>query len=192
MQEFQAKTNDPRTLKCNTLNAKGTVEGETKPTVTVTPEYKNCSAWETKEGVTKEVSSAFVEFTSCHYEFKGETKSFPEGTEGEHATAGIHCDTPGDEVHVKVTALKLNCITLPEQSIEQGVRYFNEETEPNNVVIHATAHGIESTTPGTIACPGKATHTTGTYTGEATVSAFKDEAHTEPQSIEVTGAGATS
>ena len=192
VQEFQAKTNDTRTIKCKKLTASGLVIKEVSSDVTLTPKYEECSAWETKDGVTKEVSSAFVQFTSCSYLFKGGTNSFSEGTEGEHATVNIHCNISGDFVHIKVTALKLTCITLPEQTIGQGVRYFNEETEPNNVVIHATAHGIESETPGTIACPGKATHTTGTYTGEATVSAFKNEAHTEPQSIEVTGAGLTS
>jgi hypothetical protein len=203
-QEFQATTGDARTLRCNEVAAKGTFKSPATEITATNVEYKNCGAWETKEGVTKEVAKAFVEFTSCDYVFKSateETPTPPVGTKkGKHAKVQIKCNTPGDHIHIKITEAKLACITIPEQVTGHGVRYFKDPEDETKVTIHATVHGIKSTTTPSIVCPTKSggteVHDTaangGTYTGEITVEAFKDAAHTEAATLEETEAIKTS
>jgi hypothetical protein len=198
-QEFQATTGDKRILKCNEVAAKGAFKSPAEEITATNVEYKNCGAWETNEGKTVKVSNTFVEFTSCDYLFKSsteETSSPPLGTGGSHAKVKIKCNTPGDHIHIKATELKFPCITIPEQEVG-GIRYFKDPKDENKIVIHATTHGIKSTTTNSIACPANpVVHEDltkgGTYTGEITVEAFKDEAHTQPATLEASEAKKTS
>jgi hypothetical protein len=197
-QEFQTTTGD-RTLRCKEVAAKATPKPPTEEITVTNVEYKSCGVWETKEGITKEVAKTFVEFTSCDYLFKGATENTagPVGTLGEHAKVKIKCNTPGEHAHIKATELKLTCITIPEQEVG-GIRYFKDPKDEKKIVIHATTHGIKSTTTNSIACPneGVAVHDDltkgGTYTGEITVEGFKDAEHKEPTEIKVSGAKKTS
>jgi hypothetical protein len=203
-QEFKATTPDPKTLRCNEVTAKATFVPPAEAITATNIEYKNCGAFETNaESKTVEVAKTFVEFTSCHYEFKGGTETTanpPVGTSGAHAKVKINCTTAGDHIHIKATELKLPCITIPEQETGHGVRYFKDPKDETKIVIHATVHGIKSTTTNSIACPTKSggteVHETaangGTYTGEITVEAFKDAAHTIPATLEASEAKKTS
>jgi hypothetical protein len=198
-QEFQGTTGDKKTLKCKEVSAEATPKPPTEEITATNVKYNTCTAWETKENKTVEVAKTFVEFTSCDYLFKGATENTagPVGTLGEHAKVKIKCNTPGDHIHIKATELKLTCITIPEQEVG-GIRYFKDpKDEANKIVIHATTHGIKSTTTNSIACPneGVAVHDEpakgGTYTGEITVEGFKDALHKEPTPIKVSGAKET-
>jgi hypothetical protein len=188
-QELQAKTNDAVTLKCKKVSAKGTSEGLEAESVTATNvEYSECSAWETNEAKeTKTTVPVTVKFNECDYKFYGNTTETKEGTAGEHAIVEIKCPE-GKHIEILATGLKTQCIDLFPQSTH-GVKYFNGETGGvKDVIIHATAHGIKSTTTG--AC-GTGEHTTGTYTGEITVKGYSDEAHTIPSNISVSPGATT-
>jgi hypothetical protein len=188
-QVFKASTNDAKEFVCKQVNiAQGTGTVKDAVTeVTAQPAYGECTAYKganTTEGVV-----AFTEFTSCHYDFKGETTA-GNPTGNKHANVQIKCTTPGDFVHLKVTALKFNCVTLPEQVITDAVNYTNitdPETGKKAVEVDATPHSIESITPNTAACPtasGKEeTHKNGSYTGEVVVTGFKDVNHLEPTDV---------
>jgi hypothetical protein len=192
-QEFKTTTGDKNTLKCKKVKAKDKIEALEVASVTATNvEYTECSNWETNEK--KETVTTVpltVNFNGCDYHFYGETTGTPTGTAGEHAIVEIKCPE-GKHIEILATGLKTQCIDLFAQSVH-GAKYFNGETGPEgakvkDIIIHATAHGIKSTTTG--AC-GTGEHTTGTYTGEITVKGFSDEAHTIPSSIWVEGAGTT-
>jgi hypothetical protein len=188
-QEFQAKTNDNKTLKCKKVKAKGTFEGPSVASVTATNvEYSECSAWETNaEKKTVTTVPIEVKFNGCDYHFYGETTATPEGTAGEHAIVEIKCPE-GKHIEILATGLKTQCIDIFPQSVH-GAKYFNGETAGvRDIAIHATAHGIKSTTTG--AC-GTGEDTTGTYTGEITVKGYNDTEHKNPTSIWVEGAGTT-
>jgi hypothetical protein len=203
VQEFQGTTGDEKTLKCNEVSAKATFTGPKVKDITATNvEYKSCGAFKTNaEGKTEKIATTFVEFTSCDYHFYGETTETANGPVGtkaneNHANVEIKCTVAGDHVHIKATELKLKCITLPAQNVLHAVRYFNTGED---VSIHATAHGIKSTTENSIACPTKNGGTEvhedltkgGTYTGEITVEGFKDAAHTEKTKVQVSPGATT-
>jgi len=193
-QEFQATTADTnKVLKCKKVDAKANFTGPSTETLTATNvKYEECANWETEGEVTKEATALTVDFTECDYVFGSTTTPNPDKPagkygEGEHAAVQIKCPV-GQEVHIKATHFNLECITLPEQTVH-GVKYFNGETEGvEDVSIHATVHGIESTTQNVC---GEGVHTDGTYTGEVTVTGFRDPEHTERTSVAVEGAEAT-
>jgi hypothetical protein len=186
-QKFEATTNDEKILKCKKLKAKGSISGEVESVTITNVEYTECGAYKTANG--ELIASTFVEFTECDYVFYGKTTETPSGTAGHHATAEIKCPV-GQEVHIKVTALKLKCITLPEQKVH-GIKYTNVKTgTKEEVTVNATAHGIKSTTEDSVACPtpeGKTiVHETGTYTGSATVKGYTTGTHTTQTDVTVT------
>jgi hypothetical protein len=203
VQESQYTTGDEKTLKCNEVLAKATPVGPKNKSITTTSvEYNNCGAWRTNlEGKTEKVATTFIEFTSCDYNFSGETTETVNGPVGtnaaeNHANYEIKCTTAGDHIHTKATELKLKCVTIPAQTVLHAVRYFNTGED---VSIHITAHGTKSTTENSLACPtpeGKTVvHETaangGTYTGEITVEGYKDAAHTETTKVQIPGGPST-
>jgi hypothetical protein len=142
------------------LNTKLWGVGETNghPSATARPTYSECMANIAGIGLV----TATVEFTSCYYEFTGETTA---GTE--HAPVHVRCETPGDEIHVKITASKLKCYTIPAQTVE-GVHYTNTGAgNTRDVDIKATVTSIEATKEG--GC-GAGLEENATYSGEATVT----------------------
>jgi hypothetical protein len=184
-QEFQAVTNDAKVLRCTELEAFGTVKKEAE-SVTVTPTYKNCGAWETNaENKTVKVAAITVKFNGCHYVFKNNTTPTINGTKGYHATVEIECDKAGEKVEI-FNPFGAACIKIGPQTVH-GAKYFNETVEGHkNIVVHATAHGIVSETTGAIGCGVKGqVDSTGTYTGVATVKGYKDEKHTEQTDVSV-------
>jgi hypothetical protein len=184
-QLFKGSTNDSKFFSCNEVNAKGTFKDGAKEATATNVVYSgNCVAVEGEKEVL-----ATPEFTGCDYLFTGKTtKGNPTGNE--HASVHIKCPT-GQAVHLKVTALKLNCVTIDEQAVPDAVRYKTQVTEGGreDITIEATAHNIEVTTPNTAACPtgtgGPVTHKDGLYTGNVSVTGYKDAAHTEPTNVSV-------
>jgi hypothetical protein len=190
-QIFKGQTGDTKEFVCKKVDivtGTGTLtDGSSE--ITAGPKYEECKAWPEGTGEGKTSAAAFPEFTTCHYLFKGKTtEGNPTG--GKHATVGIKCTTAGDKIDLKVTALKLPCVEIPEQEIPDAVTYTNIEdpkTTKKAIEVHATPHAIKVRTPNTAACPtasGKEEiHTNGTYTGTVAVTGFKDTAHTESTDI---------
>lgn len=149
---------------CKEISATGSLLDKTTD-VTVAPTYSNCTA--TRNGSTV---AATVETTGCEYTFTGETNA------SEHAEVHILCET-GKSIHIKVTALKLQCFTIPPQTVG-GIHYINTGTTPNrDIDIKATATGIKTEKGG--ACgEGEAK---AEYTGEVTVKGHNKNA--EPREI---------
>ena len=191
-QDFQATKGENKTLRCTDVSAKGTIEEADKKADTITATnvaYTGCFVYETEEGVTVKGSAITVNFNGCDYVFDSDTGTTGGTvTAGEHAKVDIKCPA-GKHVEILATGLKLQCIDLFEQSVH-GVKYFDHETAGGTeaVSIHATAYGIDSTTTGVC---GSGEHSTGTYTGEVTVSGFSNSGHTSPTDVWVSGAGAT-
>jgi len=194
-QEFQFTTADTnKVLKCEEVSAKANFEGPGTETLTYTNvKYEKCNNWITNEaGETERSTVLHVNFTECDYVFGTTTTPNPgkpagKYGEGEHAAMQIKCPV-GQEIHTKATNFELECATTPEQTVH-GVKYFNGETEGiEDVSIHATVHGIESTTQGVC---GEGVHTDGTWTGEITVTGFNNEAQTNKTSVTIEGAGLT-
>ncbi|HEX3174308.1 MAG TPA: hypothetical protein VHQ43_08845 [Solirubrobacterales bacterium] len=142
--------------------------GEGKTTgieaVTAQPEYTECTSTIPELGTVK----AKVEFTSCYYEFTGKTDA------NEHAEWHLKCTTPGDEIHIKVTAANLKCFTIPAQTLG-GIHYTdtpNSGGATRDIDILTTTTGIEITKEG--AC-GSGFEKTATYSGEVTVKGTDTE-----------------
>jgi hypothetical protein len=167
-QVFESTTNEGDGFKCKEVSATVTEEiAATSDEFAATPTYGDCVAFE--GGETK--AAAHVENGGCQYRFEGETTA-GNPTGGEHANVIIerHEEIGPCHIQIKVTAFKFKCSSVPEQVIEHAVRY---EQGDKDIVIKATAHGIESTTTNSIACPtetgGTEVHTNGSYTGDVTV-----------------------
>jgi uncharacterized lipoprotein YehR (DUF1307 family) len=184
-QVLKKSTNDTKEFVCKKMNivqGTGTVV-DSATSITAQPNYTECTAY--KGANTTEGVITFTEFTSCHYDFKNATtEGNPTG--GKHANLAIKCTTPGDVIHLKVTALKIPCVTIPEQEIKHAVTYTNI-TDPGTgkkaIEIDFTPHSIKSETPDTLACPDPEVHTDGTYVGSVVVTGFKDVNHTEPTDV---------
>jgi hypothetical protein len=160
---FECDSVSLNTTTSTFLEADKTVEQ-----VTVGPQYSNC--------VTKEPDGlqAHVEMTGCHYLFTDETNA--------QGRAPVHvvCEQETEEIHVKVTSLKLACSTIPGTNTANvgtgethnqnltGVKYVNNG---NHIDIEANITGITSTTQGGCQAEGEPTiHHNGVYTGNVTVS----------------------
>jgi hypothetical protein len=190
-QIFKAQTGDAKELVCkkaNFVTGKATVADGAK-SITATPEYTECKAWPEGTGEGKSSVALFTEFTSCDYDFKNKTTA-GNPTGGSHANYQIKCTTPGDHIHTKVTALKLNCVTIPEQEIKHALTYTNitdPETGKQAIEVHFTSHTTKTTTPNTAACPTESgkeeVHENGTHTGTVDVTGFKDTEHKEPTGV---------
>jgi hypothetical protein len=183
-------TNSKKRFSCNKVNivtGTGTVKDGASE-ATAGSKYEECVAIDEEAG--KEVAM-FPEFNKCHYLFFGETTKGNPTENGEHANVEIKCEKVGEEIEFKVTALKLKCDNIPQQVIKHAVRYENKTTESGitDITIKFTPHNIKNTTLNTVACPtgtgSPVEHTNGLYTGNVTVTGFKDTAHKEPTSISV-------
>jgi hypothetical protein len=170
LQVFESTTDGGAGFKCKKLSATGNIP-TTAEEITVTPFYEECEAFE--GGETK--ASAFVENGGCDYRFASQTTA-DNPTGGSHANVSIvNHESPGEPCHIqiKVTAFKFKCSSVPNQEVEHAVRY--EQDGEKAIWIKATAHGIESTTTNSIACPTESgeteVHTNGSYEGEVTVEA---------------------
>jgi hypothetical protein len=184
-QLIKSSTNDTKFHSCNEVSAKGTFNDGAKEFTATNVVYSgNCVAVEGEKEVL-----ATPEFTECDYLFTGKTTA-GNPTGGEHASYHIKCPV-GQAIHTKVTALKLNCITVDAQEVPDAVRYKTQVTEGGreDITIEITAHNIEVTTPDTAACPtgtgGPITHKDGLYTGNISVTGYKDANHTETTNISV-------
>jgi hypothetical protein len=187
-QKFEKLTNDTNQMKCTKFNGRGSIAGEVGDVTITNIQYSGCATFKTSDG--SKIADVFVEFTECDYVFYGQTTETPSGTAGHHATYEIKCPNAGEEVHTKVTALKLKCATMPPQKVH-GIKYTNVKTGiKEEITLNITAHGIETTTENSAACPtpeGKTVvHKTGTYTGTATVKGYSDAGHTTQSDITVT------
>jgi hypothetical protein len=191
-QVFKGSTNDDKYFSCDEVSAEGTFkDGATQVTATNVEYTGNCVAVD--PGGEKEEVSAKAEFTDCDYLFTNETTAGNPTKEAEHANVHIVCPKAGEgeKVHLKVTALNLNCVTIEQQQIAHAVRYKTQKTEGGrkDITIEATPHNIRVTTPNTVACPTPSnepeTHEDGTYSGSVSVTGYKDANHTEPTDISV-------
>lgn len=145
------------------------------PTYSGSPAEPNGAACTAKLSATESVK-AFVEFTTCDYKFTAATDA------NGHAVTHIVCTTPGDAIHIKVTALKLKCYTITEQTLGGGgsgggVHYDTTGTTPNRD-IDVTATNIKVKAHREGAC-GEG-ETTATYNGTVTVKGHNEaKANTE-------------
>jgi hypothetical protein len=188
--EIKWSTNDStRYIKCSKTSLTGTMTDGANE-LTLTPTSSGCLVM-TQEGGGGTSGEVFgvIEFNECDYRFRNVTTS-GNPTGGEHANFAIICPK-GNEIKVTLTALKLKCVSTPEQEVTHGARYDVEETEGkiSDVNITLTAHSIKNTTPNTVACPTgtgePVVHTDGIYIGNFKVAGFKDAGHKEPTSISV-------
>jgi hypothetical protein len=172
-QKFESTTDEGTGFSCEEVSATVTEDiPATADEFTATPFYSDCDAFE--GGEVK--AAAFVENGGCQYRFEGKTTTGNPTSDGEHAT--VHIERHEEQachIQIKVTAFKLNCSSIPEQEVEHAVRY---EQGNEDIVIKATAHGTESTTTNSIACPTETeeteTHTNGSYEGDVTVKAHNE------------------
>jgi hypothetical protein len=175
-------TENDRGFECDSVslntNTSTILEADkTAEQVTVGQQYSNC--------VTKNPDGlqAHVEPTGCHYLFTDETNA------QERAPVHIVCEQETEEIHVKVTALKLVCSTIPGTNTANvgtgethnqnltGVTYTNNG---NHIDINANITGITSTTQGGCQEEGEPTiHHNGIYTGNVTVSGHDTAGNTE-------------
>jgi hypothetical protein len=132
----------------------------------------------------------FIEQNGCDYQFTGKTTP-GNPTGGEHATLHIKNHlSPASPCHIetKVSAFKLKCMSIPNQEIKHAVRYVNETVpSPDHITIKMTAHGFETTTTNSVACPtasgGTEVHTNGQFTGDVTVKAHNAKQVAVPISV---------
>jgi hypothetical protein len=150
---------------------------KTAEQTTVGPQYSNCTT-ENPSGL-----QAHFEPTGCHYLFTDETNA-----QG-RAPVHIVCEQETEEIHTKVTALKLVCLTIPGTNTANvgtgethnqnltGVTYTNNG---NHVDFSTNITGITTTTQGGCQAEGEPTiHHDGTYTGNVTVSGHDTAGNTE-------------
>ena len=151
-QLFKGTTDDTKFISCNKVSVEGSLAVATDDELTVKPKYETCEAVDGETKVT-----AFVDTSKCAYIFQGQTT---EGnpTEDEHANVLIEPIT-GEECHINVTltALKLKCVSIPDQIVTHAVTYENvpniKGSGKNGIRVNATPHSIESTTTHSAACP---------------------------------------
>ena len=144
----------------------------------IKPEYSECGIY---EGETK-LAALYANANSCDYRFGGETV---ETKAGAHAGAQVECEEESDAIELKATALKFDCIAIPEQEVA-GVHYENAEAAGvKEITLEATITGIESQTLPSLACPTESqeveTHGNGTLIGQTTLKA--QNAEEEPVGI---------
>jgi hypothetical protein len=176
VQEFRSTTDIAKGYKCNKVSASVTNNvPTTEDEITVTPSYEECTAFEGESTI----ANVFVETGECDYLFKSTTtEGNPTG--GSHANVEIKNRVNPEEpchIEVKATAFKFKCASIPNQVVEHAVRY---EQGTEDIVIKATAHGIENKTTNSIACPtesgGTEVHNDGSYVGDVTLKAHDSNA----------------
>jgi hypothetical protein len=144
-------------VECKKVSIEGTLGPKTSNEVTFKPKYEECF-------IEPGHFVATIEFTECAYRVTSETNEIG------HAKATLECPNAGEEAHIKVTSMKIKCITLPEQELT-GVHYTNTANGGGNsrdIDFEATIGGIDSLTHG-LACPPEEVHTSGSYSGRITV-----------------------
>jgi hypothetical protein len=181
--QFESTTGGGKGFTCNSA---AIVTSEQIPAtadeVTGTPSFAECSAVEGGETI----ASVFIENGGCDFRLSGETTS-GNPTGGEHGTVviGNHAD-PGQPCHLelKVTAFKFKCSSIPNQEVEHAGRVEQKE---EHLLVKATAHGIESTTTNSIACPtesgGTEVHTNGSLTGNVTLKGHNSNEEPVPLTL---------
>ena len=152
-QLFKATTPDSKFISCSKVTAGGLFPLATDTDVVVDPKYETCEAI---SGETK--VSAFVDTSQCLYFFQAQTTS-GNPTGGEHANM-IITKTIGEgtcHINITLTALKLKCISIPNQTVTDAVTYEQIEniggSGKKGIRVNLTPHSIESTTTHSAACP---------------------------------------
>jgi hypothetical protein len=163
--KFESTTGGGTGFSCNEGTATTT---EAIPSTTdeaqVTASVSGCTAFE--GGETK--AAAYVENGGCALRITGETTA-GNPTGGEHGNVIVerHEEIGPCHIEIKVTAFKFKCSSVPEQEIQHAGRMEQAE---EGILVQVTAHGIESTTTNSIACPtetgGTEVHTNGSLVGE--------------------------
>ncbi|HEX3174217.1 MAG TPA: hypothetical protein VHQ43_08370 [Solirubrobacterales bacterium] len=147
------------------LNTKLWGVGETNghASITLRPIYSECSMVIPGLGTVKPT----IEFTSCYFEITGETTA---GTE--HAPVHVRCETPGDEIHVKVGSINAKCYTIPPQTVE-GAHYTNTGAQATrDIVVNSTITDMDVTREGIC---GSGLEKNATYQGEITLKGTNTE-----------------
>jgi hypothetical protein len=180
---FESTTGANRGFTCKKTSI-ATTEAipATASETTVTPFFEECSVVEKGETI----ATVYIDNGGCDFRFNGTTTS-GNPTGGEHATVSIvnHLE-PGQPCHfeIKATAFKFKCASIPNQEVKHAGRLEQKE---EHLLIKATAHGIESTTTNSIACPtesgGTEVHTNGSYTGETTVKGHNAKGEPVPLTL---------
>jgi hypothetical protein len=179
-QEFYV-TGGQRGFRCSVslnTNTSTVLEADkTAEQVTVGPQLNNCTT-ENPSGLV-----AQVEPTGCHFLLTDETNA------QNRAPVHLVCEQETEEIHTKVTALKLVCLTIPGTNTANvgtgsthnqnltGITYTNNG---NHLDFNANITGITSTTQGGCQAEGEPViHHDGTYTGTITVSGHDTAGNTE-------------
>ena len=177
-QVFKGTTPDEKEIVCKKVSVVGSLGVATDDELTVKPKYETCEAIEGAKKV-----AAFVDTSACAYVFQGETTP-GNPTKGEHANvliepvSGATC-----HINVTVTALKLKCVSIPNQTVTDAVTYEQIEniggSGKKGIRVNATPHSIESTTTHSAGCPTPEqktvvhpghTENSGTYVGSVDVA----------------------
>lgn len=178
-QVFKATPGNDR-VECEEVNVHGEFIGSEATEITVEPTFTKCKAFQNGEELT-----ASVESTGCHFTFTGETTE----DSTEEQTAVVHlppCETQeggGAGFMINVTFLELECIdVVPEQTLH-GIKFTDDEANPNALIIDAKVHGIHSKTTGACVVEGEETHTEGTFEGSSTVTGYETTEHTKENEV---------
>lgn len=152
-------------ISCAEAHFSGKAPTQTADSVTLKPEYKNCTIG---------ANPAQVVVNGCEYTFDSDTTANPaETTSGESGTVVV-CKG-GGTIEVKAAGC---IITFGEQGPLHGVTYTNEGSEPTGVGTTAHVFGIKYTTNKVFACqlagfPASGAGSNGTYLGNATLKAYE-------------------
>jgi hypothetical protein len=179
-QKLEATTGGKDFVTCGKVKVHGSINGTTDK-ITVTPTFEECTA---VKGETE--AAVFYEPGGCDFQFTGKTtEGNPTG--GEFATVHIqNHEDPEKSCHLqfKVTAFKLKCISVPNQTIPHAVEYSQTGGSDTTITLNTVAHGVENTTTNSIACPtgsgGTEVHENGAYLGSVDVVATNEIGGKEP------------
>jgi hypothetical protein len=194
-QVVETTTGEHKSIICGKINFKTSFSGSSVSEFTAEPVYSECWWWKTKEGGTttktadtEKLSSAFFNTQGCHFNFATETTK-GNLTGGEHALLKIKNKENCEHLSTTVTALKIPCFEVPTEQQSHGIRYENLGTSPETLKVKITAHGLESTTVNSTACPTKSgeneTHNNTSYVGDLVLKAYSNAAHTEQVNLTV-------
>ncbi|HEX3174311.1 MAG TPA: hypothetical protein VHQ43_08860 [Solirubrobacterales bacterium] len=128
--------------------------------ISLKPSYEGC-----KVKLEGEEIGAFIEPTGCSYVLKVTGEA--EGGALQEGPARIECEKAEERIHLKLTVLKIQCLTIPPQTLPGVVDYVTEGAGTERKVrFYPTVSGVEYIEGG--GC-GSETRKDGVYGGEATI-----------------------
>jgi hypothetical protein len=149
-QVIESTVGEEKEITCQEVTtAEATMETASTEQVEFAPLYAGCTAIDHKG---EAEATAYIEQGSCEYLLRGDTVGEPEEA---LATAYLTCEEAEDKVTIRVTALKIKCFSIPEQTLH-GVRYATAhegEGSSREIDLSFQVTGLVTTTEDTVPCP---------------------------------------